>query len=89
MIVTLTGEDIRIIRGMIQEEAERNNMTEDEITEKCQECMAEANKWSGKMIHDKSMQDLRDRMYERWVMENGELAAAWAMAQPGRQQVNT
>lgn len=81
MIAThLTAEDIRVIRDMIQEEAD--SMTEKQITEKCQECAAEADKWSSKMIHDESMQDLRDRMYGRWAMESSEMAAAWAMAQP-------
>ncbi len=60
----------------IKEEAVALN--EEEITQKVQELMAEANKWCKRMIHDPSMQDSRDRMYGRWVSEDSEMAVIWS-----------
>lgn len=58
---------------------EASTLNEEEITQKVQELMAEANKWCSKMIHDPKLQDSRDRMYGRWVNEDSEMAAFWSM----------
>lgn len=60
------------------------DLTEDEIMLKCQECCTEADKWNSKMIHDPSLQDSRDRMYQRWVADCSEMAAIWATVTPGK-----
>ncbi len=59
--------------------AEAAQMTEDEIVARCQECLAEADKWNSKMIHDPKLQDSRDRMYGRWVADLSEMATIWSM----------
>lgn len=61
----------------IKEEA--RGLNEEEITQKVQELMAEADKWCSKMIHDPSLQGGRDRMYGRWVDDASEMAAIWSM----------
>lgn len=73
----ITQEVYRTTKAMI--ESESKEMTEDEITQRCTDLMAEADRLSSQMIHDKKMQSSRDVMYARWIAELSEMATIWSM----------
>jgi hypothetical protein len=79
----ITKEVHETTKAMIIEEA--RDMTEAEITAKCQELMVEAGNFYDKAITDKAIQDSRDHMYIRWGDELSEMATIWSTVKSGEE----